>query len=460
MVSYLGRAQYSLNDKYLFTMTGRVDASSKFGENNKYSFFPSGAVAWRIINEPFMENVAILSDLKLRSSIGIIGNQAIQPYQSLPLVGPQGEGVFNNGTGYTFYISSQPSSYNNPDLKWETTRQFDIGLDAAFFDNRLSFAFDYYQKYTYDLLLSTPISSTTGFEVTTMNIGNVENRGFDVEVTSINTAASSPVQWNTSFNFSRNRNEVTTLATDTDVNLGSGLILREGQPIGTFYGYQFEGIFQSDEEAAESAVFVTQQSGPNQAKAGDRKYKDVVEDGVINEADRTILGNAQPDFTWGLNNNIGYKNFTLSFFIQGSHGNEMANLNSSSLEDFRGLNNVSADAALNRWTPDNPSNRYPRALANRAVDVGTFSSTMVEDASYVRLKNITLGYNLPGSLLQKVSVRSIRVYVSASNLVTFTDYSGFDPEGSSFGTTTAYPGVDQGRYPLTKTYLLGLNIGL
>jgi hypothetical protein len=138
----------------------------------------------------------------------------------------------------------------------------------------------------------------------------------------------------------------------------------------------------------------------------------------------------------------------------------MANLNSSSLEDFRGLNNVSADAALNRWTPDNPSNRYPRALANRAVDVGTFSSTMVEDASYVRLKNITLGYNLPGSLLQKVSVRSIRVYVSASNLVTFTDYSGFDPEGSSFGTTTAYPGVDQGRYPLTKTYLLGLNIGL
>jgi TonB-linked SusC/RagA family outer membrane protein len=460
MVSYLGRAQYSLTGKYLFTVTGRVDASSKFSEDNKYSFFPSAAVAWRIIEEPFMTNIEFLSDLKIRSSIGIIGNQAILPYQSLPLTAPQGEGVFNNGTDYTFYISSQPQSFNNPDLKWETTRQFDIGLDASFFEGRVSMTMDYYEKHTYDLLLSTPISSTTGFEFTTLNIGNVENKGFDLEISSINTSSSSSVKWNTALNFSRNRNKITKLATDTDVNLGSGLILREGEPIGTFYGYQFDGIFQTDEEADESAVFITQQSGPNEAKAGDRKYRDVVEDGVITEADRTILGNALPDFTWGLNNNIEYKNFTLSFFVQASHGNEMANLNSSPLEDFRGLNNVSAEAALNRWTPTNPSNRYPRALANRTVDVGTFSSTMVEDASYVRLKNITLGYNLPSTLLQRLSVRNVRVYVSATNLLTLTDYEGFDPEGSSFGTTTAYPGVDQGRYPLTKTYLLGLNIGL
>lgn len=460
MVSYLGRAQYSLVGKYLFTLTGRVDASSKFAKDNKYSFFPSAAVAWRIIEEPFMSGQNVLSDLKLRSSIGIIGNQAIVPYQSLPLTAPQGEGVFNNGTGYTFYISSQPQSFNNPNLKWETTRQFDVGLDASFFQGRLSLTADYYQKHTYDLLLSTPISSTTGFEFTTLNIGNVENKGFDFEISSVNTASSSSVKWNSALNFSLNRNKVTKLATDNDVNLGSGLLLREGEPIGTFYGYQFEGIFQTDEEADESAVFVTQQSGDNKAKAGDRKYRDINNDGVITETDRTILGNALPDFTWGLNNNIEYKNFTLSFFIQASHGNEMANLNSSALEDFRGLNNVSADAALNRWTPTNPSNRYPRALANRTVDVGTFSSTMVEDASYVRLKNITLGYNLPSALLQRINVRTIRLYVSATNLVTLTDYSGFDPEGSSFGTATAYPGVDQGRYPLTKTYLLGLNIGL
>jgi TonB-linked SusC/RagA family outer membrane protein len=457
MVSYLGRAQYSLAGKYLFTVTGRLDASSKFAAGNQYSFFPSAAVAWRIIEEPFMKNMEFLSDLKIRSSIGIIGNQAILPYQSLPLTAPQGEGVFNNGPGYTFYISSQPQIFNNPDLKWETTRQFDIGIDASFFQGRLSLSVDYYHKHTYDLLLDTPISSTTGFEKTTLNIGNVENRGFDLEINSFNTSASSSVKWNSALNFSVNKNEVTKLARDTDVNLQSGILLREGEPIGTFYGYEFEGIFQTDEEADESAVFV-QQSGANKARAGDRKYRDINADGVITEADRTILGNALPDFTWGLNNNVEFKNFTLSFFIQASHGNEMANLNSSLLEDFRGINNVSAEAGLNRWTPTNPSNRYPRALAN-PIDVGTFSSTMVEDASYVRLKNVTLGYNIPSSLVQRINVRNIRVYVSATNLVTITDYNGFDPEGSSYGTATALPGVDQGRYPLTKTYLLGLNIG-
>jgi TonB-linked SusC/RagA family outer membrane protein len=459
MISYLGRVQYSLNNKYLFTLTGRVDGSSKFSKDNKYSFFPSGAVAWKITEESFMQDIDFFSDLKLRSSIGIIGNQAIGSYASLPLVGPRGEGVFNSGNSYTYYISNQPLSYSNPNLKWETTRQFDVGLDVGFLTGRVQLSADYYQKYTYDLLLETPISSTTGFEQSLLNIGNIENRGFDLEITTINTNPSSTVQWNSSFNFSTNKNEITKLATDKDVNLGQ-IILREGESIGTFYGYQFEGIFQTDEEANESAVFVTQQSGPGKARAGDRKYRDIVKDGVIDEKDRVILGSALPDFTWGFNNNVSFKNFTLSFFLQGSHGNEMANLNSSSLEDLRGLSNVLADAGLNRWTPTNPSNRYPRALANRTVDVGTFSSTAVEDASYVRLKNITLGYNLPASLLAKPGLRNVRVYISATNLVTITDYNGFDPEGSSWGTTTSLPGIDQGRYPLNKTYLIGLNIGL
>ena len=459
MVSYLGRAQYSLNNKYLFTATGRVDGSSKFSEDNKYSFFPSGAVAWRIIEEPFMQDLEFISDLKLRGSLGIIGNQAIGPYESLPLIGPRGEGVFNNGSNYAYYISSQPLSYNNPNLKWETTRQFDAGVDISFFSDRLQITADYYQKYTYDLLLETPITSTTGFELTTLNVGNIKNKGFDLEINTINTNPSHPVQWSSSINFSTNRNEIETLATETDVNLGQ-IILRVGESIGTFYGYQFDGIFQTDEEADASAVFITQQDGPAKATAGDRKYRDVVADGVIDEKDRTILGTALPDFTWGISNNVSFKNFTLSFFFQGSQGNEMANLNASTLEDLRGLNNVSAEAGLNRWTPTNPSNRYPRALANRTVDVGTFSSAFVEDASYVRLKNVSLAYNLPSSLLQKISLRNVRVYVSATNLVTITDYNGFDPEGSSWGTTTRLPGIDQGRYPLNKTYLVGLNIGL
>lgn len=463
MQSYLGRAQYSINSKYLFTVTGRVDGSSKFAKNNKYAFFPSAAVAWALHEEEFIKSLNFLSELKLRSSIGIIGNQAIVPYGSLATVAPYGQGVFNNGAGDpAYYTSSQPNQYNNPNLKWETTRQFNIGLDAAVLDGRVQVTVDWFQKYTYDLLLRTPINFTTGFGETVLNIGNIKNRGIDLEIRTVNTKGI--VKWNSSVNFSAYQNEVTKLATPDDVLLGSGLMLREGEPIGTFYGLQFDGIFQTDQEASTSPVLNGQQDTPanalTRARAGDRKYVDVTPDGVIDEKDRTILGHALPKFTWGLNNNIAYQNFNLTFFIQGSQGNDMANFNALPLEDFRGTQNVLAEAALNRWTPENPSNRYPRALANRTIDVGTFSSTVIEDASYVRVKNITLGYNIPTSLLQRLRTRSLRVYVSGTNLVTWTKYTGFDPEGSSYGTSTAYPGVDQGRYPLTKTYLVGLNIGI
>lgn len=462
MQSYLGRAQYSIASKYLFTVTGRVDGSSKFSKNNKYAFFPSVAAAWALHEEEFLKSVSFLSELKLRSSIGTIGNQAINPYASLPLVGPYGQGVFNNGSTVNYYTSSQPTSYNNPNLKWETTRQFNVGVDAGAFGGRVQLTVDWFQKYTYDLLLTTPIPTTSGFDNTVLNIGNIKNHGIDVDIRTVNTQG--VVKWNSSLNFSSYRNEVTKLARPTDVILGSGLILREGEPVGTFYGYKFAGIFQTDEEAANSPVFNGQQDTPanavTRARAGDRKYVDVNPDGVIDEKDRAILGNALPKFTWGFNNNLAYQNFNLSFFFQGSYGNKMANLNSIPMEDFRGTQNVSAEAGLNRWTPENPSNRYPRALANRTIDVGTFSSVVVEDASYVRLKNVTFAYNLPSALLNRIGTKSLRVYVSGTNLFTWTKYTGFDPEGSSFGTSTAYPGVDQGRYPLTKTYTVGLNIGL
>ncbi|AYB32553.1 SusC/RagA family TonB-linked outer membrane protein [Chryseolinea soli] len=459
MVSYLGRAQYSLNHKYLFTVTGRVDGSSKFGAANKYAFFPSGAFAWRMSDESFMQGIEFLSDLKLKASLGTIGNQAINPYQSLPTVASYGQGVFNNGTTVLPYNSSQPQIYNNPNLKWETTRQFNAGFDAGFFDGRIQMTAEYYRKYTYDLLLNTPISSTTGFETTYLNVGNVENKGFDLEITTVNTSPSSALKWNTSLNVSMNQNEVTKLATDSDVQLGNGLILREGQPIGTFYGYVFDGIFQTDEEASKSAVFANQKSGASQAKAGDRKYKDIVPDGVIDDKDRTIIGHALPKYTWGLNNTLSFKNFTLNFFFQASQGNNMNNLNRMFLEDMNGEHNVLADAALNRWTPTNPSNEYPRALAKRTADVGTISSKFIEDASYIRLKNVNLAYNVPSMMLDRFGMRSLRIYVSATNLFTSTNYRGYDPEGSSYGTATAYPGIDQGRYPLTKTYLVGLNLG-
>jgi len=456
MLSYLSRINYSLRDKYMFTLSGRIDGSSKFAEGNKYGYFPSGAFAWMVSDEPFMSNLTFVSDLKLRLSYGWTGNQAIAPYQSLALVGPFGEGVFNSGTGPVVFRGREPLSFPNRDLKWESTEQTNIGLDLSLFENRLELTADVYQKNTHDLLLNTPIPFTSGFGSTLLNIGNVRNRGFDLGINSINVDGE--LSWRSSLNFSINRNEVTNLASDEDINLGiGGNILREGHPIGTFYGYIFEGIFQTVDEAASSPTMVGQQPRP-----GDRKYRDIsgpegVPDGVINDFDRTIIGSAQPNFTFGINNELSFKNVTLSFFLQGSQGNEMVNMNLLNLENVNGQQNVLAEAGLNRWTPENPSNRYARALATSTDNF--FSSRLVEDASYLRLKNITLGYNVPTAILSRWKISNLRIYASATNLWTLTNYSGYDPEGNAYGFTTNLVGVDDGNYPQAKTYLMGLNFG-
>lgn len=459
MVSYLGRVNYTLDDKYLFTLTGRVDGSSKFAEGNKYGFFPSGAVAWRVSKEDFMENLNAVNDLKLRASYGVIGNQAIPPYQSLSLVGPFGEGVFNAGTSHEVFTGREPLSYVNTNLKWETTRQLDLGLDLSLFRNRINFTADYYRKRTNDLLLSSPIPLTTGFAYTLLNIGNIDNWGVDLDLRTINLKGK--LEWTSSFNFSLNRNKIVNLNSETDVILQNSILLREGVAIGTFYGYQFDGIFQSDAEAASSPVLVGQEPGaPNpasHARAGDRRYRDINKDGRIDANDRTILGTAQPKFTWGFGNNISYGNFELSFFFQGAQGNKMANFNNLDLHNFNGQQNMLADAALNRWTPDNPSNKYPRALAAGSLDVGIISSAIVEDASYIRLRNVTLAYNLPSRIGSKIGLSNLRFYASGTNLLTITDYSGYDPEANSFGQSTTLIGIDLGGYPQARIFQLGLS---
>lgn len=461
LVSYLGRINYTLSDKYLFTVTGRADGSSKFAEGNKYGFFPSGAFGWRISKENFMKEMDFISDMKFRASYGVIGNQAIPPYQSLALIGPYGEGVFNSSNGSEVYTGLEPLSYVNKNLKWESTRQTDIGLDLSLFKSRLNFTVDYYQKKTFDLLLSTPIPTTSGFSTTLLNVGNISNKGWDFDVHSINTTGE--LRWNTSLNISLNKNEVTNLNTETDILLLGGSLLRKGEPIGTFYGYLFDGIFQSDEEAASSPVLLGQEptsSNPAaRAKAGDRKYRDINNDGKIDANDRTLLGTAQPDFTWGLNNTLSYKNFELSFFFQGSQGNKMANFNNLDLLNFTGQNNVLAEAGLNRWTPENPGNKYPRALSSGSLDVGVFSSAIVEDASYVRLKNVTLGYYVPSKVLQKIKIKTFRVFVGATNIWTLTDYSGYDPEANTYGQSTTLIGIDAGGYPQAKTFTAGISVG-
>ncbi|MEP6846971.1 MAG: SusC/RagA family TonB-linked outer membrane protein, partial [Panacibacter sp.] len=461
LVSFFGRINYTIKDKYLFTLTGRSDGSSKFAAGNKYGYFPSGAFAWRISKENFMKDMHAISDLKFRASYGIVGNQAISPYQSLALVGPFGEGVFNSSQGSEVYTGREPLSFVNKNLKWESTKQLDIGIDLSLFKNRITFTGDYYSKKTFDLLLSTPIPTTSGFTTTLLNIGNIVNKGFDLDLKTINTTGA--LKWNTSLNVSINKNEMTNLNTNTDILLPGGIILRQGLPIGTFYGYIFDGIFQSDEEAAKSAVLIGQEpTSPNPAsvaKAGDRKYRDINNDGVINASDRTLLGNAQPKFTWGFNNTFSFKNIDLSFFFQGSQGNKLANLNSFDLLNFTGQNNVLAEPALNRWTPENPGNKYPRALSNGSLDVGVFSSNIVENASYIRLKNVTLGYRMPANILRKTGIQSLRIYAGATNLWTITDYTGYDPEANTYGQSTTLIGIDYGGYPQTKTYTIGINVG-
>lgn len=458
LISYLARVNYTLKNKYLFTLTGRADGSSKFAKGNKYGFFPSGAFAWRVSEEKFMQNVKGISDLKFRISYGVIGNQNIAPYQSLALVGPYSEGVFN---GTEIYTGREPLTFVNKDLKWESTRQLDIGVDASFFNNRLTLTADYYQKKTYNLLLSSPIPTTSGFTSTLLNIGNIVNKGFDFDVRSTNTTGA--VRWNTSLNVSINRNSVTHLANNNTDILSSGSLLRVGQPVGTFYGYIFDGIFQSDDEVSKSAVLIGQEASSSnpasRARAGDRKYRDINSDGVINEQDRTIIGSAQADFTWGLNNTISFKNFDLSFFFQGSQGNELANLNSFDLLNFNGQTNVLKEAGLDRWTPSNPSNKYPRALASGSLDQGVFSSAIVEDATYIRLRNVTLAYSLPRKLIQRAKLDNVRIYASATNPWTKTKYTGYDPEANTYGQNSFVVGYDLGGYPMSKTYIIGINLG-
>lgn len=457
LISYLGRVNYSLANKYLFTVSGRLDGSSKFAEYNKYGFFPSAAVAWRMSEEDFLKSNTVISNLKLRGSYGVTGNQSIPPYGSLALITKFGEGVFNNGSGEPSIIyGREPLSYPNEGLKWETTRQASLGVDLSVIRGRIALTAEFYHKKTSDLLLSTPIPLTTGFQNTLLNVGNVQNKGMDLELSTVNVEGD--FNWNTSLNFSLNRNKITNLAGDKDVLLGGGNILREGQPLGSFYGYVFDGIFQSDEEAKKSPVIAGQSPS-----AGDRKYKDISgvdgkPDGVINDLDRTLIGTAQPKFYWGMNNSLSYKGIELNFFFQGSQGNKMVNMNLLNLENVNGQQNVLSEAYENRWTPNNHSNRYARPLATANDNV--FSSRFVEDASYLRLKSLNLGYNIPKTVLEKIRLSRLKIYASASNLFTLTKYSGYDPEGNAYGSSTNIIGVDDGNYPQTRTFLVGLQIGL
>jgi TonB-linked SusC/RagA family outer membrane protein len=449
--SFLGRINYNLKEKYLFTASARIDGSTKFGVGNKYGTFPSLAFAWQINEEPFMNNVSFLNELKWRVGYGVVGNEGIPPYSSLGLLETTeayfGENDIAKGSG--------PASRQNDQLKWETTSQFDTGFDVGLFSDRVTLVVDFYYKKTTDLLLNAPVPYTSGYASSYFNVGSLENKGFEIALNTVNTTGE--IKWNTAINFALNRNKVLDLNSDEGVipdpmlGITGWTAVQEGTPVGTFYGYKTNGIIQLSEDPESIPYFVDYEPSH-----GDRKYIDKDKSGVLDENDKFILGNATPDFSFGFTNNVTYKDFSLSVFIQGVSGNEIVNFNKFGLESFDGNQNNST-AALDRWTPTNPSNTYPRA--NVSPRVNTLSDHQVEDGSYLRVKDITLSYNFARLLAnEKFRFTQFQFFVSAKNLLTITSYSGYDPEVNRFINNPLRFGADFGSYPTTKIYSTGLNI--
>ncbi|MDR0712811.1 MAG: TonB-dependent receptor [Bacteroidales bacterium] len=444
LLSWLGRINYHYNDKYYISFSLRGDGSSRFGKERKWGYFPSAGVSWAVSNEDFFAAAkSVVDDLKIRLSYGKTGNQEIGSYQSLSTLAPVSY-LFGNNLVTGFLPERQP----NKDLGWETTYQTDLGFDAGFFKNRLSLTVDAYYKQTVDLLLDVQIPWTTGYSSSLQNYGSVENRGLEITLNSHNVKG--VFNWHTGVNLSFNRNKVVKIGNEADSYLSGNYLVKVGEPLGTFYGCVTDGILQTGEESVKG-VF----TGSAAPKAGDRLYKDVSLNGSFTTAeDRAIIGSAQPDFIFGLSNTLGYKGFSLSFLWQGSVGNEIINANRQSLELFNGQQNAAA-SARDRWTPDHPSATIPRAKLDPAP---VFSDRFVEDGSFIRLKTASLSYTLPLRTVKSIGLENVRIYLSGQNLLTFTRYSGFDPEVTSSSDATVQRGTDAGVYPIARNINAGVSI--
>ncbi|MRX64783.1 SusC/RagA family TonB-linked outer membrane protein [Maribacter luteus] len=459
--SQFGRLNFDYDDKYLVTATVRRDGASNFAENEKYAIFPSGAVGWKISNEKFLKDSDKISNLKLRASYGVTGNQAIAAYQSLASFGS----VFTPINGSTV-INVTPNQVANPDLKWESSYQTNIGMDLGFFDNRISLSLDYYNIDTKDLIIEDSSQPQyLGFltAASLRNVGEVNNKGFEITLNTRNIINDN-FRWTTDFNWATNKNEFVALLDGQDIfqdaspgyfNIPRTHVLREGEAVGVFWGYEYQGVYQGGDLPAGTAIF-------EGAEAGDQLFTDVpdedgVTDGVITTDDQKIIGDPNPDWTMGITNNFSYKNFDLSIFFQGSYGADVMNLTNVQL--FNGDSNATREI-LDSWTPTNTDTDIPRAkLRGKQI-----TSRFVEDGSYIRLKNIALGYNLPSDITEKLGMQNVRLSLSAQNLLTFTDYSGLDPEvsygvvGQDSSASNTTNGFDFGNYPTVKSVNFSVNL--
>ncbi len=441
-LSFIGRFNYSYKDKYYLTSNFRADGSGQFTPSHRWSYFPSFSAGWRISQEDFFKNVSGINELKLRAGWGLVGNDRARPYAWYGLVDTSSAYLFG-GSLHTAYI---PTTLENSDLKWEKTSQFDIGVDFAILNNRLSFTADYYYKKTNDMLLEVPIPNSTGFSKALQNAGSMENKGFEFQVVSKNIVQND-FKWTTDFNISFNKGKVldivgTTMHTGTVNPAGTSLntaIVQAGSPLGSFFGKIAQGV----DAATGKMKFMKNAAG--------------TEDSV------GIIGNANPKFIYGLTNSFVYKNFTLDFFFQGAKGNDVLNA-TRILTESMALPMNQAATVLNRWKKPGDVTDMP-GVSPSNWDNSAVSTRYIEDGSYLRLKALTVGYNMPQSILTKLKMSRFLVYLTAENLVTITNYSGFDPQVSAFSgknqaTTNqnTAPGVDFGTYPQSRDFILGVNI--
>jgi len=440
--SFLGRVNYTLNDKYLFTITARADGSSRFGEDHKWGYFPSAAFAWNLSKENFIKLPEAVNSLKLRISAGLTGNQEIGVYQSLATLANN-----NYFFGGNAVIGYSPNRIGNSGLGWETTAQYDAGIDISLFNNRVTLTVDGYYKKTTDLLLDVPLPYTTGQATALQNYGTVSNKGLEFALNTRNIRG--VFNWNSGLVLSLNRNRILSLGDGVE-NIISGVsIAQVGQPLGSFYGLKTNGIFQLTDDIAHLPVYLTKN------QPGDQRYIDKDGDGTITATgDRFLIGNAQPGFLGGFTNNFSYRSFDLNIFFQGSYGSRIFNQNKQQLEILSGQQNASV-TALDRWTPQNQENVIPRAYEDPAA---VNSDRYIEDGSYLRLKTLVLGYTLPLRFVSRAYDTRIRFYFSAQNLVTWTKYTGYDPEVSRNGQSTLTQGIDYAVYPNAKLFTGGVNI--
>lgn len=446
LLSYMARVNYSYEDRYLLTATIRRDGSSRFGKKHRWGTFPSVSVAWRASQEKWFPKNDYINDLKVRAGYGVTGSQAS--------VGNYSYLASYNTSVYPFGISSGnqtalvSSTLANPYIHWEEVAQTNIGFDASLFNSRVMFSFDAYMKETRDMLVKASIPITSGFEDTTTtytNAGKVRNQGIEMSLHTINLTGE--LGWETNLTATYNKNKIKDLNSDVpyyinQINNSYVTMLAKDYPINVFYGYVTDGIFQNQSEVNTHAV----QPG---AEPGDIRFRDLNNDGVINDSDRTVIGNPNPSWLFSMNNSLSYKGFELSVFLQGIAGNKIYNANNIDNTGMAAAYNQTTDV-LKRWQGEGTSNSMPRAVFGDPNQNTRVSDRFVENGSYLRLKNITLSYTFPKQWLQKAQIENARLSLSCENVATITGYSGFDPE-------VGINGIDQNRYPISRTFSLGLN---